>query len=170
MGGTVAWEMAVRAPERDVEIAGVILIDSDLGNAKDPDAVERELPGSFAEQLGVSPSNATLGGIARMTATEQLSAPRRLVAGDVPLSRAEPEALTAMFRVFRSNYHAQSRWIPRPLDVPVLLVVAADPPGRPADLGWQGYALGPLQIEPLPGTHNTLLHSSRLEPIGLGHK
>ena len=200
-GGLVAYEMSRQLVERGAEVARLVLIDTWLSAAGAAPAVapgsggtaaaSRLEPAEIADTLGGKRLVALMGwffsdlaagagrdpapvsgdGLAAAAgdpeAFFQRCLERAVQAGALP-SRAVGERL---FAVFRAHVVAASRYVPRPLAIPAVLIKAATLPASPAaaELGllppgagdprqrWHDLIAGPLEVQVVAGDHYTML-------------
>ena len=168
MGGLVALEMAHRLKELGQQVALVALIDSPTPDkVARPDEAERlawflrDIAGTAGTSFTLSAEELRpLGAEQRLAFALERAREAGVVARDVDSAQ-----LQRLLRVFEANTQAMAGWTPRKVDVPALLLKAADDTLARADAaGWRPW-VGRLEARTLAGNHYSLLGPAGVEAL-----
>jgi amino acid adenylation domain-containing protein len=168
MGGLVALEMARHLRELGQEVALVALIDSPAPEKlARPDEAERvawfmrDIAGTAGRPFTL-PAEALrpLGAEQRLAFALEKAHEAGVVARDVDLSQ-----LQRLLRVFEADTKAMDQWTPRQVDVPAVLLKAADDTVARADTAaWRPWVKS-LEARTLAGDHYSLLSPAGVDTL-----
>jgi amino acid adenylation domain-containing protein len=168
MGGLVALEMAHWLKELGQRVALLALIDSPAPDrVARPDEAERltwflrDIAGTAGRPFTLSAEELrALEAERRLAFALQRAHEAGLVARDVDLTQ-----LQRPLRVFEANTQAMAGWTPRKVEVPALLLKAADDTMARADAaGWRPW-VGRLETRTLAGDHYSLLGPAGVDAL-----
>ena len=160
MGGLVALEMAHLLREQGEQVALVALIDSPAPEkVSRPDEAER-VSWFMRDIAGTAGKPFTLAAeeLRPLAATQRLAfALSRAHDADVVTRDVDMPQLQRLLHVFEADTQAMAHWKPRKVDIPALLLKAADDSVARADAGaWKPW-VGRLESRVLAGDHYSLL-------------
>lgn len=174
LGGTIALEMAQQLRAQGEQVEVVVLIDTfaslsegDSGNGAEGEHEEISLMMRFLADLrGETRHNLpppAIDDLAPLTHLVHLDTEARITvllerarAADLLPPTVTQEQARTLWRVFRANLRAASRYTPAPYSGRVVLCYATEQPAIAAD-EWDERTLPHLERHPLPATHDTIL-------------
>ncbi len=169
LGGVVAFEMARQLEYQGETVALLALIDATAPGEAAEAAEGGRLVALFAADL------ARLYGLGLLAPPPGFGEWTETAALDWVASRAEEEGLLPpgldrgelerRFAVFRAEYRRLDGYSGEPSAVPLLLLRAAQPPGRDPELGWARLSRQPVEVREIPGDHYTLLQEPHVREL-----
>jgi amino acid adenylation domain-containing protein len=160
MGGLVALEMAHRLRELGEEVALVVLIDSPAPEKlARPDEAEqvswfmRDIAGTAGKPFSLPAET-----LRPLSATQRLAfALKQAHEAEVVAPDVDQSQIQRLLHVFEADTKAMTHWTPRKVDIPALLLKAADDTVARADAtAWRPW-VGSLETRTLAGDHYSLL-------------
>jgi amino acid adenylation domain-containing protein len=160
LGGLIAFEIAQQCYAQGDSVALLALIDSYLH--KDFD--ESTLLSDFVNDLS-GLSGKSLPGVSndQQDSDDQLGRIlKQAIMADVLPADVELQHLHRLWQVFKANFQAMSRYIPRPYPEQIVLFRASEHQTGEAS-GWQDLATGGLEIQWIQGDHYTLIQEPQVQ-------
>ena len=169
-GGVVAWEMAQQLRHSDEEVLGVILFDT--SNPR----VEHRNRYSLAERISAywrlnkdKPVLSRVGALAARFANGMISK-RKHFAAVREAERALKNGLEVsndirLIQVREAHTQAFERYVPKPLNAPVILLRAnteSDHCFYTEELGWEGLTPAGINVVPITGAHLDIFQAPNL--------
>jgi thioesterase domain-containing protein/acyl carrier protein len=172
LGGVVAFEMARQLEQQKQTISLLALIDSYLPDGTEPsDEDDLSLLLGFAQEMGLSAKHLKLsskdvwklGGDDLLTFVLERAREAGVVPGDITVAAAR-----RLFDVYRHNVRALSCYRAESCGVRAVLfgsVEEASIPLAERANRWMKVASGGVQVETVPGTHNTLVREPNVRTL-----
>ncbi len=189
MGGVIAFEMARQLHEQKQDVVLLALFDSwapgpslkFIEDAPPLTSNAKMLVEFFNELTYRSPANERQSDslnlqlssmpLQSLEPNEQLAyilkeaRKRKLIPPDI-----EHAQIRQLFQVFQANIHALQTYTPKPYSGPITLFQASEDRAKetlevPTALGWQKLSTRPLNIQPVPGDHYTMLSQPHVQVL-----
>jgi len=166
MGGLVAFEMAQQLQAQGQTVSLLALIDSHAPSGDQaPGVDDLALLASFALDLGLPLQQITfdVGNLRQLSPDERLACivKQAKQTGVIPPD-IELAQVRCLFHVFKCNFQAMNRYMPRAYSGPITLFTATerlDEKPSDEDLDWGALTAGNLTVHEVPGNHYTMVRA-----------
>jgi amino acid adenylation domain-containing protein len=170
LGGLIAFEMALQREQRGEEVAGLVLLDS---VAPSPGAIldEAALLRGFLRFHRAPIEPDSLLGLEPIARWRMLLG--RLVEADLVPPEIGPEEIARLFEVYRANVRAAAAYAPSAYGGSLTVLRASDRPPEEAShplvrdpqMGWGRFVRGPIDVQAIPGSHETILSPPHVRSV-----